>query len=127
MDLCGLKTDHKSKNRFKLAIREHGDAVTLSVGEGARQSGLTLSLSPRWGAPATASDALWQDQLFLTSAPSVRRARLDYGLQVGLLLRRLGPVRLEVSGERYALLHPGRDEYRMSASGSSTLCLFRLH
>ena len=43
------------------------------------------------------------------------------------LLRRLGPVRLEVSGERYALLHPGRDEYRMSASGSITLCLFRLH
>ena len=40
VDLCGLKTDHKSKNRFKLAIREHGDAVTLSVGEGARQSGL---------------------------------------------------------------------------------------
>ena len=29
--------------------REHGGAVTLSVGDGARQPGLTLSLSPRWG------------------------------------------------------------------------------
>ena len=74
VDLCGLKTDHKSKNRFKLAIREHGDAVTLSVGEGARQSGLTLSLSPRWGAPATASDALWQDQLFHQRAVGAPRA-----------------------------------------------------
>ena len=30
--------------------REHGGAVTLSVGDGARQPGLTLSLSPHWGA-----------------------------------------------------------------------------
>ena len=46
----------------------------------------------------------------------------QYGrrLQVGLLVRRLGPVRLEVSGERYALPHPGREEYRMSARGSIT-------
>ena len=46
----------------------------------------------------------------------------QYGrrLQVGLLVRRLGPLRLEVSGERYALPHPGRDEYRMSARGSIT-------
>ena len=39
-------------------------------------------------------------------------------LQVGLLLSPLGLVGLEVSGERYALLHPGREEYRMSALGS---------
>ena len=46
----------------------------------------------------------------------------QYGrrLQVGLLLSRLGPVGLEVSGERYALLDPGHDEYRMSALGSIT-------
>ena len=132
--------------------REHGAAVTLSVGDGARQPGLTLSLSPRWGAPATASDALWQDQLFhqrAAGAPGVRRderafdTRVDYGLQlpagglltpfgiygqsqygrrlqVGLLLSRLGPLGLEVSGERYALVHPGRDEYRMSVLGSIT-------
>ena len=132
--------------------REHGGAVTLSVGDGARQPGLTLSLSPRWGAPAAASDALWQDQLFhrrAPGAPGARRdeqaldARVDYGLllpagglltpfgiygqsqygrrmQVGLLLSRVGPVGLEVSGERYALLDPGREEYRMSALGSIT-------
>ena len=106
--------------------------MTLSVGDGARQPGLTLSLSPRWGAPATASDALWQDQLFHQRAagtPGARRderaldTRVDYGrplpagglltpfgiygqspygrrLQVGLLLSRLGPLGLEVAGER---------------------------
>ena len=132
--------------------REHGGAVTLSVGDGARQPGLTLSLSPRWGAPATASDALWQDQLFHQRAagtPGARRderaldARVDYGLQlpggglvtpfgiygqspygrrlqVGLLLNRLGPVGLEVSGERSALRQPGRDDYRMSVLGRLT-------
>ena len=132
--------------------REHGAAVTLSVGDGARQPGLTFSLSPRWGAPATASDAFWQDQLFhqrTAGAPGAQRderaldTRVGYGLQlqagglltpfgiygrsqygrrlqVGLLLSRLGPVGLEVSGERSALLHPGRDEYRMSALGSIT-------
>ena len=131
--------------------REHGGAVTLSVGDGARQPGLTLSLSPRWGAPATASDALWQDQLFhrAPGTPGARHderaldARVGYGLpirsgglltpfgiygqsqygrrvQVGLLLSRLGPLGLEVSGERYALRHPGRDEYRMSVLGSIT-------
>ena len=129
--------------------REHGGAVTLSVGDGARQPGLTLSLSPRWGARATASDALWQDHLFHQRAAGAGRderaldARVDYGLplpagglvtpfgiygqsqygrrlQVGLLLSRLGPVGLEVSGERSALRHPGRDDYRMRVLGSIT-------
>ena len=132
--------------------REHGAAVTLSVGEGAQQPGLTLSLSPRVGAPATASDALWQDHLFhqrTPGTPGTRRderaldARVDYGLQlpasglltsfgiygqsqygrrlqIGLRLSRFGPVGVEVSGERSALLHPGRDEYRMSVLGSIT-------
>ena len=126
--------------------RKHA-TVTVSVGDGARQPGLTLSLSPRWGAPATASDALWQDHLShqrRVGAPGARRddraldTRVDYGLQlpagglltpfgiyghsqygrrlqVGLLLSRLGTVGPEASGERYALLHPGRDEYRMTA------------
>ena len=132
--------------------REHGAAVTLSVGDGARQPGLTLSLAPRWGAPATASDALWQDQLFdqrAAGTPGARRderaldARVDYGLsfpagglltpfglygesqygrrlQGGLLFSRVGPVGLEVSGERHVLRHPGRDHYRMSVLGSIT-------
>ena len=42
-------------------------------------------------------------------SPSGRR------LQAGLLLSRLGPVGREVSGERAALRHPGRDDYRMRA------------
>ena len=41
-------------------------------------------------------------------------------LQVGLRLSRLGPVGLEVSGERAALRQPGRDDYRISALGSIT-------
>ena len=133
--------------------REHGAAVTLSVGDGARQPGLTLSLAPRWGASATASDAVWQDHLFhprAAGAPGARRderaldARVDYGLsfpagglltpfgiygesqygrrlQGGLLFSRLGPVGLEVSGERHVLRHPGRDHYRMSVLGRITV------
>ena len=134
------------------SYREHGAAVTLSVGEGARRPGLTLSLSPRWGAPATASDALWRDQLFHQQTPGGPVAgrdegaldtRIDYGLQLpsgglltpfglygrspygqrlqaGLLLDRLGPLGLEVSGERHALPQQGRDEYRMTVLGSIT-------
>ena len=134
------------------SYREHGAAVTLSVGEGARRPGLTLSLSPRWGAPATASDALWRDQLFHQQTPGGPVAgrdegaldtRVDYGLQLpsgglltpfglygrspygqrlqaGLLLDRLGPLGLEVSGERHVLPQQGRDEYRMTVLGSIT-------
>ena len=134
------------------SYREHGAAVTLSVGEGARRPGLTLSLSPRWGAAATASDALWRDQLFHQQTPGGPVAgrdegaldtRVDYGLQLpsgglltpfglygrspygqrlqaGLLLDRLGPLGLEVSGERHALPQQGRDEYRMTVLGSIT-------
>ena len=99
--------------------REHGAAVTLSVGEGARQPGLTFSLSPRWGAPATASDALWQDQLFHQSsagAPGARRdqraldTRVGYGLQLPawkwqlekgpLWPREMGPPFLGCGGHR---------------------------
>ena len=47
-------------------------------------------------------------------SPSGRR------LQAGLLLSRLGPVGREVSGERAALRHPGRDDYRMRARGRIT-------
>ncbi len=107
-----------------------------------RRPGLTLS-PPGWGAPATASDGLWRDHLFhqgTSGAGDDERAldvRVGYGLrlpsgglmtpfglygrsqygrrvQLGLLLDRLGPVGLEVSGERHALPHPGRGDYRMS-------------
>ena len=65
--------------------------LTLSVGDGARRPGLTLSVSPRWGAPATASDALWRDHLFHRRTPGAPggetderalAARVDYGLQL---------------------------------------------
>ena len=48
------------------------------------------------------------------------QTRYGRRLQVGLLLSRLGPVGLEVSGERAALRQPGRDDYRISALGSIT-------
>ena len=44
--------------------RERGAALTVSVGEGAQRPGLTLSLAPRWGAQATARDALWQEEVY---------------------------------------------------------------
>ena len=127
--------------------REHGGAVTLSVGDGARQPGLTLSLSPRWGARATASDALWQEELYGQATGGTGAderaldARVDYGLtlpagglltpfgiygqspygrrlQVGLLISRLGPVGLEISGERTPSLDRGGGVYRVSVLGS---------
>ncbi len=73
--------------------------LTLSVGDGARRAGLTLSVSPCWGAPATASDALWRDHLFdrrTRGAPGgetderALAARVDYGLQLGGLLTPFG-------------------------------------
>ena len=93
------------------SYRERGGAVTLRVGDGARQPGLTLSLSPRWGAPATASDALWRDQLFhrrTAGAPGGRRderaldGRVDYGLPVpaGGLLTPFGIYGQSPSGRR---------------------------
>ena len=48
------------------------------------------------------------------------QSRYGRRLQVGLRLSRVGPVGLEVSGERAALRQPGRDEYRISALGSIT-------
>ena len=129
--------------------REHGGAVTLSVGDGARQPGLTLSLSPRWGARATASDALWQEELYGQATGGTGAderaldARVDYGLtlpagglltpfgiygqspygrrlQVGLLINRLGPVGLEVSGERTPSRDPDGGVYRVSVRGRIT-------
>ena len=71
----------------------------MSVGDGAGRPGLTLSVSPRWGAPATASDALWRDHLFHRRTPGAPggetderalAARVDYGRQLGGLLTPFG-------------------------------------
>ena len=124
--------------------------MTLSVGDGARQPGLTLSLAPRWGASATASDALWQEEVYGQATGGTGAdaraldARVDYGLtlpagglltpfgvygqspsgrrlQVGLLISRLGPVGLEVSGERTPSHDPGGGVYRVSVQGGITV------
>ena len=60
---------------------EKGGSVTVSIGEDARQPGLTLSLPTRWGAAQGAS-MLWQDQVHPPSswgrhrpaAPCARRS-----------------------------------------------------
>ncbi len=49
---------------------ERGLAVTLTVGRPSDEEGLSLSVSPRWGGPATASGALWQEQLAGSRGPT---------------------------------------------------------
>lgn len=67
---------------------ERGAAVTLSVGEGARRPGLSLSLSPRWGDQASARDVLWQEQVYRTRYGAGRDeggaldARVGYGVRL---------------------------------------------
>ena len=68
--------------------RERGAAVTLSVGAGAGRTGLTLSMSPRWGAGARSADALWQDHVYRGGRASggaerVIDGRVAYGVGVG--------------------------------------------
>ena len=68
--------------------RERGAGVTLSVGEGAQRPGLTLSMSPRWGARASSAAALWQDHVYrdARAASGEERAldgRVAYGVGVG--------------------------------------------
>ena len=42
---------------------ERGAGVTLSVGRPSDEGGLSLSISPRWGGPAAATGALWEERL----------------------------------------------------------------
>ncbi len=44
--------------------QERGASLTASVGAGPHQRGLVLSVTPRWGAPASGADTLWQDQFY---------------------------------------------------------------
>ena len=123
---------------------ERGASLTLSVGEGAQQPGLTLSLQPQWGAPAMGSQMLWQDQLYRREVGGNEQTggfdtRVDYGLQVGrgllspfglygesqygqriqmgLAVNNLGPLRLEGSGERHVDPFRG-SQFRMSVLGT---------
>ncbi|MYC18634.1 MAG: tandem-95 repeat protein, partial [Gemmatimonadales bacterium] len=49
---------------------ERGLAVTLTVGRPSDEEGLSLSVSPRWGGPANASGALWEERLAGSSGPT---------------------------------------------------------
>ena len=48
---------------------ERGLGVTLTVGSTTDEEGLSLSVSPRWGGPATSSGALWQEHVAGSSGP----------------------------------------------------------
>ena len=50
--------------------RERGLGLTLAVGSPSDEEGLSLSVSPRWGGPATSSGALWQEQLAESRGPT---------------------------------------------------------
>ena len=62
---------------------EKGVSVTARVGPGAQGRGLSLMLSPRWGADAGGAEALWRDALPAASATGTAAAldaRIGYGL-----------------------------------------------
>ena len=119
----------------------------MSIGEGGRRPGPSLEVQPRWGAPATGSQMLWQDQLHLhgLGGSEPERAvdvRAGYGvemgrglitpfgvysesqygnrMELGMSLSDIGPVELESSVERQRM--PGYaaadGALRMSVRGS---------
>ncbi|MDE2663242.1 MAG: tandem-95 repeat protein [Gemmatimonadota bacterium] len=49
---------------------ERGLGVTLTIGSPSDEEGLSLSVAPRWGGPATSSGALWQEQVAGSSGPT---------------------------------------------------------
>ena len=86
--------------------------VARRVRLGHEHAPLPLGIEPSGGHHL--DHRLWQPFGIYGQSPYGRR------LQVGLLLSRLGPLGLKVSGARAALRHPGRDEYRLSVLGSIT-------
>ena len=110
---------------------ERGASLTLSVGEGAQQPGLTLSLQPQWGAPAMGSQMLWQDQLYRREVGGNEQtggfdARVDYGLEVGRgLLSPFGLYGESQYGQRIQAGSGGEQpsglcDWRARASATST-------
>ena len=88
---------------------ERGASVTLSVGRGRRQTGLTLSLEPQWGASPGGADALWRDELYGHAGRHAGRdgggavnARAEYGLRLpgGRLLTPFGVYGRSLYGRR---------------------------
>ncbi len=74
------------------AYREHGLSVTARVGPGAGGHGLSLALSPRWGAPTGAAEALWRDELPAADlpAPASTAGALDGSIAYGIALADTG-------------------------------------
>ncbi len=61
---------------------ESGVSVTARMGPGARGRGLSLSLSPRWGAGTGGAEALWRDELpgpAGSGSTAAMDARIGYG------------------------------------------------
>ena len=137
----------RMRQRAAGSYHEHGFAITVSIGEGGRRPGPSLEVQPRWGAPATGSQMLWQDQLHLhgLGGSEPERAvdvRAGYGvemgrglitpfgvysesqygnrMELGMSLSDIGPVELESSVERQRM--PGYaaadGALRMSVRGS---------
>ncbi len=77
--------------------RERGAGVTLAAG-GQGREGLSLSVSPRWGAGAAGTGALWQEEIYRRYLPETVEerwtvdARGDYGMRLpsGVLMTWFG-------------------------------------
>ncbi len=74
------------------AYGEHGLSVTARVGPGAGGHGLSLALSPRWGAPTGAAEALWRDEMPAADrpAPESTAGALDGSIAHGIALADTG-------------------------------------
>ena len=73
--------------------RERGVSVTARLGPGAHGRGLSLALSPRWGAGAGSAEALWRDELPRPAgAPGGEAAAMDARIGYGFGLARHGLV-----------------------------------
>ena len=65
--------------------QEQGVSLTARVGPGAQGRGLSLALSPRWGAGTGSADALWGDELPTAAGAegdAAVDARIGYGVDV---------------------------------------------
>ena len=66
--------------------RERGVSVTARVGPGAEGRGLSLSLSPRWGAGTGAAEALWRDEMPRAAGAVAETGSIDAQLGYGIVL-----------------------------------------
>ncbi|MDE0218559.1 MAG: hypothetical protein OXJ90_04740, partial [Spirochaetaceae bacterium] len=73
--------------------REHGASVTARLTADSEGRGLSAELSPRWGAPATGGDVLWQDYLPAAAGGAAEQpASLDGRVGYGVALAETGGV-----------------------------------